>query len=120
MTFEKHRLKEKRSKAIKDGLQSYADELHERMKQICTSCKIDDDGILREFTHLPTTRGPRKSTAGQPKKPESADYKKKKLERELNELVEDIGLDINENYMMIDITYEIEPEEDRQAKTLLG
>ena len=73
------------------------DDKDERMKQICTRYVVDDDGTLKEFIDLPKRRGPRKSTARKAKQPESTDYKKNKLERELNELIEDIGLDNDDN-----------------------
>lgn len=54
---------------------------------------------------LPKRRGSRKSTI----KPTSTSNasKKKRLERELDLLIEDIGLDNDDNYMMIDVTYEV-------------
>jgi hypothetical protein len=94
------------------------DDKDERMKQICTRYVVDDDGTLKEFIDLPKRRGPRKSTARKAKQPESTDYKKNKLERELNELIEDIGLDNDDNYMMIDVTYAVAAVAQTGAKTL--
>ena len=63
----------------------------------------------------------RKPVASKPvssAKSSTIDYKKKKLERELNELIRDIGLDNEDNYMMIDTKHEIAPIAKSGAKTL--
>ena len=63
--------------------------------------------------HRPAASKPVSTT-----KSSTIDYKKKKLERELNELIGDIGLDNEDNYMMIDTDYEIASIAKSGAKTL--